>query len=698
MTPPAPQSPAVTTHRHSWLAALALLLVATMPSPAQSNAPSLLPTVQKASFGTEKIDLCRLSIDKDPADPDDLRTADQLRSLLTKKCTGRTSHPAIPVFLEDEKKGSPLPGVEDSAGPASRESYSISIDPHKLVLHGRSSAGLYYALQTLRQLIDLYGTATMLPSGNIEDWPSLAYRGVMMDMSHGGMPTLEEIKRQLDLLARFKVNQYYFYVETNVQLDGYRLLNISPSWTKAEIAEIVRYAADRHIDVVPCIELYGHLHDLYRIERYSSQSALEHGGEANPANPDAQRLLEDWLRQYAALFPSKWFHLGFDEPFELERAGSKAAGGIAPDKLWLDHLHHLAKLAESIGRRPIFWADIDEGAYIFNKYPGLAAGLPRNAIAAPWFYDARSSYDNLLTPFATNHVPIVVATGVADWDNVAPDFTTTFIDIDGFLAAGRKANTLGIINTVWSDSALALHTESYSALAYGAAAAWQSIPVDRASFFTSYTRLLYPAAQAASTATAFASIQKAQDALTEALGSETSFRMWDDPFVPATLQRVCSKRAQLRQARLAAEEAEDNLLQAAQTAPLTDEQSSLLLAARMIDYTGMRFIYALEIADNFSVLAPKPTRDDVRYLLGRESVARNHSRAGDLMDLSGELAQDYRKEWLQQYRPWRLETAMARWRAEQELWRSLQARVWDAIHSFKDGDPRPTLDQLRPTR
>ncbi|HEY8998147.1 MAG TPA: glycoside hydrolase family 20 zincin-like fold domain-containing protein, partial [Edaphobacter sp.] len=282
MTPRRTQS-SVITHRHGWLAALALLLIAPSPSPAQSHTLSLLPAVQKASFGTEAIDLCRLSISKIPSSPDDQRTANELRSLLASKCPAHTPQPAIPIIFEDEDKGSALPGVEDPTGPISRESYRISIDAHKLVLHGRSSAGLYYALQTLRQLIDLSGNHATLPSTTIEDWPSLAYRGAMIDMSHGGMPTLAEVKRQLDLLARFKVNQYYFYVETNIELDGYRVLNISPAWTKTEIAEIVRYAAERHIDVVPCVELYGHLHDLYRIERYSSQSALEHGGEANPA-------------------------------------------------------------------------------------------------------------------------------------------------------------------------------------------------------------------------------------------------------------------------------------------------------------------------------------------------------------------------------------------------------------------------------
>ncbi len=661
-----------------------------------SRYASLLPAVQKVTDGHEQIDACRLMI-TGSLDADDSRAAEELRRVLARRCSGHITIQDIPVVFEDERTGSILPGIADTAGPTSREAYSISIQPHKVVLHGRSSAGIFYAAQTLRQWIELSGDEAV-ETATIQDWPSLAYRGAMMDMSHGGMPTLDEVKRQLDLLARFKVNQYYFYVETNVELAGYPLLAATPRWTKAEIAEIVRYAAERHIDVVPCVELYGHLHDLYRIERYSSQAALAHGGETNPADHEAQRVLDDWLRQFAALFPSKWFHIGFDEPFELERAGCKAAGGISPDKLWLDHLHHLAALADSLGRRPIFWADIDEGAYIFNKYPGLAAGLPKNAIAAPWFYDARPSYDNLLTPFAANRVPLVVATGVADWDNIAPDFTTTFINIDGFLAAGHKANTLGIINTVWSDSALALHTGSYSALAYGAVAAWQSAPIDRANFFSSYSAITYPASQAAKTAAALVSIQRAQAALIAALGSETSFRMWDAPFVPATLCRVNAKRQQLHEARLAAEDAQEQLLAAAEAAPLSDEQTSLLLAARMIDYTGMRDLYALEISDNFNALPARPTLDDIRYLLGRESVARNHSRAGDLMDLSGELAQDYRREWLRQYRPWRLETAMARWRAEQELWRGLQAKVSDAIHNFKEGDPRPSLEQLRPAR
>jgi hypothetical protein len=510
-----------------------------------------------------------------------------------------------------------------------------------------------------------------------------------MDMSHGGVPTVEEVERQLDALSTWKANQYFFYTETTVDMDGYRLPRQASNWSKQDVRTIVAYARERHIDVVPCVELYGHLHDLFALERYSGMSALPHGGEANPANKEVQALLEDWLRQYAALFPSPWLHLGFDEPFELGQPGS-ATGGMSPDALWLHHLEHLARVAAEAGKRPLFWADIDEGAYIFNKYPGLAAGLPKGAIAAPWFYDARPDYTNLLDLFAKNHVPILVTTGISDWDNITPDYDSTWIDIDGFLAAGRKAGTLGMLNTEWSDSALALHRQALPALAYGAVAAWQSGPLDRARFFAEYARLRYSGDDAAKVASALAHLAQAQTLLRQALGPETSFRMWDDPLHASTLARVRKQAPSLRNARLAAEDAEDELSAlAAQDAD--GEVASLLLGARMLDYAALKFLYAGEIAANFEALPEHPTAAQIGFLLKRETSARNHSRVGDLLDTAGELERQYTEEWLKEYKPYRLATAQARWRAEQEYWRRLQAAVWTVARDFKEGDERPTL-------
>jgi N-acetyl-beta-hexosaminidase len=113
-------------------------------------------------------------------------------------------------------------------------------------------------------------TRAMLPEVEVEDWPATAYRGAMIDMSEGPFPTEAEVKRQIDFLARWKVNQYHFYSETSIALDGYSLLSANERFMQQQIREIVSYARERHIDVIPSLELFGHLHDLFRIEKYSS--------------------------------------------------------------------------------------------------------------------------------------------------------------------------------------------------------------------------------------------------------------------------------------------------------------------------------------------------------------------------------------------------------------------------------------------
>src|SRR5438552_7716470 len=186
----------------------------------------------------------------------------------------------------------------------------------------------------------------------------------MVDMSHGPLPTEDEVKRQLDFLARWKANQYYFYAEASIELDGFPLLNAHGRYSKDEVRRIIAYGKERHIDVIPCLELYGHLHDLFRVKKYSD-------------------------------------------------------------------------LADA------------------------------------------------------NHVPHIVATGVTNWNQIAPDFTRSFENIDTFLAAGRKLGALGIMNTIWTDDAEMLMRAAWPGMAYGAAGGWQTSPMDPKTFFSAYSQLIY---------------------------------------------------------------------------------------------------------------------------------------------------------------------------------------------------------------
>lgn len=660
----------------------------------------LLPQPQELRYGGGDLPLKNVVISFSYAPvAEDRFAAETLASVLSGqiKLPEETSRAGAPnIVLHRTGAVEALPGRDDRSGPNSRESYELNVSSSGAEIRARSSAGLYYAVQTIRQLVEERAGERFLPEVEIRDWPSLPYRGFMMDTSHGPLPSEDEIKRQIDFLARWKANQYYFYSEANIELAGYSLINLGARYTKQQIRQIINYARERHIDVVPCMELYGHLHDLFRVERYADLAALPHGGEINPRNPKVQALLHDWVEQLTALFPSPWFHVGMDEPWELEKAGGPAAGAVEPGKLYIDQLQNITALVTQFGKRPMFWADVNSGARIFVKYPELFSQLPKNVIAVPWHYHVQPDYAAFLAPFARENVSQVFAPGIWCWDEITPDFYRTFQNIDGFLADGRKYGALGMINTGWTDASQVLYRTALPGIAYGAAAAWQPGPMKRSRFFADYAALTYAAPVAAEVAPALEELADAQQRIEAALGSETIFRLWDDPLAPGRLERLASQREAFRDTRLLAEAAEEHLDRALVLDPEAYSLPSLMIGARMLDYVGMKYIYALDVAGFFKTLGSRPSHDDVQFYLGWESSARNHGRIMDLMDEISDLRGTYRSAWLAEYTDHRLQSVLGRWDAEYEYWRRLQTRLWDLIHSFRDGDTLPDLEQLRP--
>ena len=280
----------------------------------------LLPLPQHVVYGSGRLPLGGLRIVlASPSTPEDAFTVARLTEGLARYGSRQG---ARTIRLTRTGPVDAMPQDNEPIGAGSRESYHLRIAPEGGELRARGSAGLFYAVETLLQLVEGSGATASIPEVEIDDFPSLAYRGVMFDLSHGSLPTEDEMKRQIDFLARWKGNQYYFYSELSIELKGYPLINPGGRYSQDQVRRIVAYARERHVDVVPCLEFYGHLHDLFRIERYANLSAMPHGGDLNPRNPEMQRILEDWIGQMTTLFPSPWFHIGLDEPWELERAAS----------------------------------------------------------------------------------------------------------------------------------------------------------------------------------------------------------------------------------------------------------------------------------------------------------------------------------------------------------------------------------------
>jgi hypothetical protein len=593
------------------------------------------------------------------------------------------SRPAIVLTRTGGVDALPMP--DERPGPESREAYHLKVTTTGIELRGRSSAAVFYGVQTLLQLLEGPGGQASLPEVEIDDWPSLAYRGVMVDVgSQGAMSAPEEVKRQLDFMARWKANQYYFYSEANIELRGFPLLNPEARFTQDQVRQIIAYGRERHIDVIPCLELYGHLHELFRIEKYADLADFPHGGEFDPNNPKIQTLLRDWVDQFVQLFPSAFVHIGFDETWQIEKAAQQGGIGATPAKLFIAQLNIVAKGFEQHGKRVMAWGDI------MVKYPDIVAQLPPDIIAVPWYYDAAPDpeYKRWLVPLVAKGVPHVVASGVNNWGEVLPDFNSAFENIDTFLAAGRKSKALGLMNTLWTDSQQNLLRQCWPGIAYGAIAPWQSAPVDRAQFFSEYARLMYGSAIAPDVATAFEDVTQAESALQKVVGG-TAYAMWDDPFTPAATKRAGEHREDLRQARLLAEDAEEHLARALSSGADPTILESLLVGARMLDYEGMKYLYALEIAGTWEHERQQKGSPERLWEIMNRGITYD-----DLMDEITELRRIYRANWLEEYTPYRLGKALGRWDAEYEFWRGLQARFRAFSREYKSGEALPPLDSI----
>jgi hexosaminidase len=661
----------------------------------------LLPRPQEVHYGSGSLALKGLSIRFGaPPNVEDRFAAEELAvrlSALTQTAVPirTTGARGRSIVLHRTGDGPPLPHNNETTGPDARESYTLNITSKGAEICGPSSAGLFYGVQTLLQMAEGCGAGAALPVAEVRDWPMLAYRGFMMDLSHGQLLRVAEIERQLDLLARFKANQYFFYSEAAIELEGYELVNPEGRYTRDEVRHIIGYARQRHIDVVPCLELYGHLHDLFRLEKFADAALPRYGSELDPANPRVLAMLDDLIAQTAQLFPSPWYHVGFDEPWALGKFG--ASTGTDPYRKYIEVLRHVSGEAQHHHKRLLFWADMLSGAQIFSKHPELIHELPAESIAVPWVYSALTNYDPYITPLAQLNVPTVVAPGIYNWNEAFPDYHRTFSNINGLIADGKKHKALGVLNTGWTDCAQTIYRQSLPGLAFGAAAGWQAEAVDPHTFFGDYCRQMYPTTIAGEIAAALEELSRAEEIYINVLGGSTMRVFWTDPLEPSRLAHLERFQAQLRQARLLAESAQERLQRASRLAP-DPTLPSLLLAARMFDYLGMKNLYVVEWAGYFRQLKEKPDAEMAGLLLNTQMAAQDHGMITDLMDSVTGLREEYRRAWLEESTSYRLGTALARWDAETEFWRALQSRVQHVLNGWKQGDPFPSVDAIRPPK
>lgn len=660
----------------------------------------LLPRPQQIRYETGSVAVQRTRIVFSTApNAEDRFAAEELQSWIRQRTGlevaigsyGNGAEGQLPITLDREGgNDQPLAQPGEKPGPNSREAYDLSVTEQGVKIHARSSAGIFYGAQSLRQLVEGEGAQAVLPAIEIHDWPSMAYRGTMLDISHGPLPTEKEIERQIDFLARWKANQYYLYTEDSIELKGYPLLDAGARLTQQEVRNIVAYGRERHVDVIPNFDLYGHQHDLFRIEKYSELSDEPHGTEFDPRNPKVMPLLADWVNQFADLFPSPFVSIGFDETFQIEQATHATGAAAQPTELFVKQLGAVAGLFQKRGKHVMAYDDI------MVKYPQIIPELPPGLIAVAWYYTSEDpTYKRWLEPLIAHHIPHFVQPGVTSYDDIAPDYDTTFENIDTFLAAGRRSGALGLVNSVWADDAQLFFRMSLPGMAYGAVAPWQPVPMDRANFFSDYARLMYPAAVAPDIAAALSNMTAAETHIKKLLGAQSMFGFWEDPFFPAYYNKLAAHREDLHETRMHAEQAKAALLRARSLGVDPDTVNSLMIGSELLDYAGEKFQTPLDMTAIWQKFGGKRPEGERWWNEWESQVTHyDHSYVTDLMDRITDLKPAYRAEWLEEYAPYRLGAALGRWDAEYQYWRGVHETLRHFNETTHSGDRLPPLNEI----
>jgi hexosaminidase len=216
------------------------------------------------------------------------------------------------------------------------ESYSLEVDKKGILLSGSTPVGIFNGLQSLRQLIlfsEKKNDKILIPCCSVKDSPRYGWRGIMLDESRHFFGS-EKVKELLDMMALHKLNIFHWHLTDvpgwRLEIKKYPKLTTvgsignhnDPSapakfYTQDEIKDIVKYAADRFIQVVPEIDMPGHAGASNRAYPEFSGGGSEKYPEFtfNPGYEGTYSYLTDILKEVNQLFPSRYVHLGGDEVF-----------------------------------------------------------------------------------------------------------------------------------------------------------------------------------------------------------------------------------------------------------------------------------------------------------------------------------------------------------------------------------------------
>ena len=405
------------------------------------------------------------------------------RMNLNVSVTGRsTGKGSIRLMLDSSLKG--------------MEHYRLKVGSEGITIAGRSAAAVLYGVMTFDQLLmgdNYHSSHCQIASVSIDDSPRFARRELMLDPARHFLP-IKDVKFYIDQMVKYKFNVLQLHLTDDqgwrIEIKGReKLTETGPFYTQAELKELVDYAAERAVEIVPELDIPGHtvafLHAYPELGCTSNDTVPKVVGTTTNMMVCASVLevytvYKDIITQVAALFPSSYIHLGGDEAAVSKnwalcdrcKMTMKMNGFTKPEQLMILFFDKMLKYVREAGKTAILWCELD------NIYP------PANDYLFPYPKDVQLvSWRNGLTPTTINLTrkhgnQVLLAPGeyayfdypqlkgdLPEFNNWGMPVTTLRkcyeFDPGYGLPEAEQAHIVGVMGTLWGEAIVDINRACY---------------------------------------------------------------------------------------------------------------------------------------------------------------------------------------------------------------------------------------------
>ncbi len=347
------------------------------------------------------------------------------------------------------------------------QGYLFSISKKGIRIESPSARGVFYGAMSLLQLLDKTSSGN-LPVLSITDWPDMKVRGISDDISRGQVSTLANFEKIIREISRYKMNVYMPYLEDMIKFPQYPTIGLNRgALSPEEITKLVDYAKKYYVEIIPIFQTLGHYENILSQQEFLKYAEFPGSASLNVSNDSTYVFLDSMLKEVFKLFPSKYFHMGADESFDVGLGASKYLVdkyGIA--KVHADHYRKIYDICKKYGKKVMMYGDI------ILKHPEILSMLPKDITIVDWHYRPDDNYPSAKI-FKDAGFNYYVSPSVWNFTTPFPTNVNALPNITNIIKAGLENGSEGMINSNWGDFGAETFKELlYFGYAWSADCAW----------------------------------------------------------------------------------------------------------------------------------------------------------------------------------------------------------------------------------